>query len=61
MVGRKRGRPVIESGKTERITCRLTTEEMELLEYLCEKTGGSKTEIIVNALHIFKNLVVDRN
>lgn len=40
------GRPHSENPKNVRVETRMTTEELEKLEYCCKATGKSRSEIV---------------
>lgn len=53
---RKRGRPKKGSSKSKSVCIRLSDEDFEMLEYICDKTGDSKTEAMLSALKTRYNL-----
>lgn len=55
-IKRKRGRPIEEGAKRNRVEIRLTNEEAEMLNFILDKKGGNKTSIIVDALRTQYNL-----
>lgn len=56
-MSKKRGRPVTDGAKSNRCEVRMTDEELEQLEYMIDKTGLTKTEVVRNALKMYHNLV----
>ena len=54
---RKRGRPIKENVLGEQINIRLGTEEREMLNFMCYKTGKTKTDIVRESLKVMYNLV----
>ena len=44
--GRKRGRPTLEDPRVNRISLRMSSEELAKLEELCKKTGKRKSDIL---------------
>lgn len=54
---KKRGRPMIENAKKERLGIRLSDEDINMLDYLCYQTGKSKSDIVRESLKIYRNLV----
>ena len=52
----KRGRPVSSNPKNNRITLRITDEELEKLEYMEYMTGLSKNEVLRKALNTMYKL-----
>lgn len=53
----KRGRPVKDVGKkTNKVTIRLSNDEFRKLVYLEDKTGETKSNILINSLETFYNL-----
>lgn len=56
-IKRKRGRP--KTGgvtRSERLEIRLTPEELDMLEFICNKKGETKTNIVTAALRTQYNL-----
>lgn len=58
---RKRGRPSKPDGKNKDFKIRMTEEELEHLNYLSEKSGKNKSEIIREGLKMYYNLQVYKN
>lgn len=57
----KRGRPLKGETHLNHIaSLRMTNDEWEELEFLCDETSVSKSEVIKRALKLYKNLVVKR-
>lgn len=57
----KRGRPTMDVGrKTNKITIRLSNEELRHLVVEASKKGVTKTEIIKQALEIYFNMLKNR-
>lgn len=54
---KERGRPPIDGSKKNRCEIRMTDEEVEQLEFMTDKTGLTKTEVVRNALKMYHNLV----
>ena len=52
----KPGRPVSSNPKNNRITLRITDEELEKLEYMEYMTGLSKNEVLRKALNTMYKL-----
>ena len=47
---KRRGRPRVGTGKDGRVCVRTSPRERAMLDYLVEKTGKSKTNIIIDAI-----------
>ena len=56
MIKKKRGRPPIGEARTYGYRVRLTEDEAEILDYLSDKLGKSKAEILRKGLTIQYNL-----
>ena len=52
----KRGRPCKDGSKKRRFEIRLDEKNREMLEFLAEKTGKTKTDIMTNGLRMYYNL-----
>ena len=52
-----RGRPRKDYKKNEFFGARLNDQESQMLEYIVEKTGETKSKIIIKALKMYYNLV----
>lgn len=48
MIGR--GRPKKNMAKHDRVEVRLSREESKMLEFVCTKTGATKSEVLRNGL-----------
>lgn len=55
-MGGKRGRPKKEESKKERIIIRIDDEEKDMLDYLSEMTGMSKSEVVRKGMRMVYNL-----
>ena len=53
---KKRGRPVKEDAKRGKFQIRMSAEDEAMLNFVCERTGKSKTEAIRMALKAAYNL-----
>ncbi len=53
------GRPT-DNPKKNRVEARLSDEELEMLETCCEKTGSSKTEVIVKGIQRVYNEIEEK-
>ena len=53
---RKRGRPKKENARHNRIQCKMTDEEYEMLHYLCERNNKSITAVLLDSVKISYNL-----
>lgn len=58
MFGRKRGRPRVSMRKDIWVSTRISGEDLTKLEYIIEKTGMTKSEILLAAIRMYYNLVV---
>ena len=61
MMFRGRGRPKLGSCKENRSTIRMSDTDTTKLEYIMEKTGKTKTDIFLDALRNYYNLVIYRD
>ncbi len=50
IVSKRRGRPRVGTGKDGRWEVRTSPKDNLMMQYLIEKTGKSRTEIIINAV-----------
>lgn len=57
MFGRKRGRPRVSMRKDVRLCVRLSDADSSKLEYIIEKTGMTRSEIVLAAIRMYYNLV----
>ncbi len=48
----KTGRPLSSNSKTERMETRMTVKDFEKLDFCCEKTGKTRSEIVRNGIDI---------
>lgn len=53
---RKRGRPRKENPGIKQVNLRLTRDEQEMLDFICYKTGKSRTDILKEGLKMEYNL-----
>lgn len=62
MVGsfKKRGRPRVGTGKDGRVCVRTSPRDRAMLDYLVEKTGKSKSDIILNAVRAQYNFELSK-
>ena len=51
----ERGRPKLEIARTRAVTVRVTENEFEEIEKICEKLKISKTEAVVRGIKLLKN------
>ncbi|MBQ9441984.1 MAG: ribbon-helix-helix protein, CopG family [Selenomonadaceae bacterium] len=51
----ERGRPKLEIARTRAVTVRVTENEFEEIEKICEKLKISKTEAILRGIKLLKN------
>ena len=56
MIKKKRGRPPTGEARTYSYRVRLTEDEAEILDYLSDKLGKSKAEVLRKGLTIQYNL-----
>lgn len=54
---KKRGRPLKEGSKHNQYRLRMTDKDLEMLEYMSEKKGLSKADIIRNSLQMYYSLL----
>lgn len=54
---KKRGRPLKEDSKHNQYRLRMTEKDFEMLEYMADKKGLSKADIIRNSLHMYYSLL----
>lgn len=55
-VQKKRGRPRKEVARRNRVQCKMTDEEYEMLHYLCEKNDKTITAVLLDSVKISYNL-----
>ena len=53
---RKRGRPPKESSRKNRVQCKMTDEEYEMLRYVCERQGKTMTDVLLGGVRASYNL-----
>lgn len=54
---RKRGRPKVGIGtRHNRVQCKMTDEELEMLQYLCEVDGKTMTAALLDSVRMSYNL-----
>ena len=53
----KRGRPLKEGAKHNQYRLRMTKKDIEILEYMANKKGLSKADIIRNSLQMYYSLL----
>ena len=53
---KKRGRPMKEYSKIDRVTIRMGRNEKDMLAYLTKKTGISVSDIVRNGIRMTYNL-----
>lgn len=53
---KKRGRPVVGSAKTHQYRLRLSADDVHMLEFIHNKTGKNKAEILRNGIRMQYNL-----
>lgn len=51
----KRGRPKKPNSKRNDTRLRMTDEQLEMLNYCCEKTGRTKTDVMMLGLEMVYN------
>lgn len=54
---KKRGRPLKEDSKHNQYRLRMTEKDFEMLEYMANKKGLSKANIIRNSLQMYYSLL----
>ena len=54
---KKRGRPLKEGAKHNQYRLRMTEKDIEILEYMANKKGLSKADIIRNSLQMYYSLL----
>ena len=54
---KKRGRPVKDGSKRCRQQIRMTDEQSDMLDYICDMTGKTKTEVLLEGLRMQHNMV----
>lgn len=59
-MSKKRGRPMKEYSKIDRVTIRMGGNEKDMLEYLTKKTGISISDIVRNGIRMSYNLEKSR-
>lgn len=52
----KRGRPVTGQAKNNRLNVRLSDEYNDMINYICEKKGITKTDVLEEAIRMQYNL-----
>lgn len=57
---KKRGRPMKEYSKIDRVTIRMGRNEKDMLAYLTNKTGISVSDIVRNGIRMTYNLEKSR-
>ena len=57
---KRRGRPRVGTGKDRQICVRTSPRERAMLDYLVEKTGKSKTNIIIDAIRAQYNFELSK-
>ena len=50
MVFKRRGRPRVSTRKEERLEIRISTKDADKIRYLADKTGQTKTDVIIKAI-----------
>lgn len=56
-VKRKRGRPPKNEGtRHHRVQCKMTDEELKMLQYLCEVDGKNMTAALLDSIKMSYNL-----
>lgn len=58
---KRRGRPRVGTGKDGRVCVRTSPRERAMLDYLVEKRGMSKTEIILDAVRAQYNFEISKD
>ena len=53
---RKRGRPRKESSRKNRVQCKMTDDEYEMLRYLCDSQGKTMTDVLLGGVRTSYNL-----
>lgn len=53
----KRGRPAKEGSKNKQYKMRMSEKEVAMLEYMADKKGLSKSEIVRDSLRTYYNLL----
>ena len=58
---KRRGRPRVGMGKDGQVCVRTSPRERAMLDYLVEKTGKSKTNIIIDAIRAQYNFEMSKD
>lgn len=58
---KRRGRPRVGTGKDGQVCVRTSPRERAMLDYLVEKTGKSKTNIIIDAIRAQYNFELSKD
>lgn len=58
---KRRGRPRVSTGKDGRVCVRTSPRERAMIDYLVEKTGKSKTNIIIDAIRAQYNFEMSKD
>lgn len=54
--GNKRGRPIIGRARNNRVDIRCSDETIHMLNYICEKRGLNKTDLLEEVIRTQYNL-----
>lgn len=60
-VKKKRGRPRKEGARRNRVSFRMTDDELEMFKYVCEARNKSTTEVLLDSIKTSYNLEKYRN
>ena len=55
----KRGRPIKDDAMTDRCIIRLSGDELDRLEQICDVTGKNKSDVIRKALRLYSTALED--
>ena len=58
---KRRGRPRVGTGKDGQVCVRTSPRERAMLDYLVEKTGKSKTNMIIDAIRAQYNFEMSKD
>lgn len=58
---KRRGRPRVGTGKDGQVCIRTSPRDRAMLDYLVEKTGKSKTKIIIDAIRAQYNFELSKS
>ena len=54
---RKRGRPKKDGARNNRVQFKMTDDELEMFQYICESEGSNMTNTFLDAIKVKYNLI----